>query len=148
MRATDRDGWALHAQRELHRGGYRAGGARAEVLGLLARQDCCLTAQQIHDALRAAGRAVGLASVYRALDVLASLKLVHRIDVDGIACYEPADPSGAHHHHAICERCGKMDVFADPELERMIDDVAARLGYAVDEHDLVLRGACPACAGA
>ena len=30
------------------------------------------------------------------------------------ACFEPADPSGEHHHHAICERCGKRDAFADP----------------------------------
>ena len=97
---------------------------------LLARQDCCLSAQEIHDKLRGAvaGRS-GLASVYRALDVLAQLKLVHRIDVDGTACYEPADPSGDHHHHAICDRCGKMDAFEDPELERLIDGArrAARL---------------------
>jgi Fur family ferric uptake transcriptional regulator len=138
--------WHEHAHRELLRTGHRAGGARAEVLALLARQDCCLSAQDIHDRLRAGSKTVGLASVYRALDVLAQLKLVHRIDVDGTACYEPADPSGEHHHHAICERCGRMDAFEDPELERLIDDVAERLGYAVGAHDVVLRGACPDCA--
>jgi Fur family transcriptional regulator, ferric uptake regulator len=135
--------WTEHAHRELSRAGHRAGGAREEVLALLARQDCCLSAQDIHDRLRSDGKAVGLASVYRALDVLAQLKLVHRIDVDGTASYEPADPSGEHHHHAICDRCGKMDAFEDPEL----DDVAERLGYAVGGHDVVLRGACPDCAG-
>ncbi len=87
----------------------------------------------------------GLASVYRALDLLARLELVHRIDVDGTACYEPADPSGDHHHHAICDGCGKMDAFEDPELERLIDGVGARLGYAVGGHDIVLRGSCPDC---
>ena len=85
-------------------------------------------------------------SVYRALDVLAQLKLVHRIEVDGVACYEPADPSGEHHHHAICEHCGKMDAFEDAELERLIDGVGERLGYSVGAHDIVLRGACPDCA--
>ena len=64
--------WAEHAQRELARTGHRAGGARAEVLALLSRQDCCLSAQDIHDHLRADGRTVGLASVYRALDALAN----------------------------------------------------------------------------
>jgi Fur family ferric uptake transcriptional regulator len=139
--------WTEHAHRELSRAGHRAGGAREEVLALLAGQDCCLSAQEIHDRLRGDGRAVGLASVYRALDVLAQLKLVHRIDVDGVACFEPADPSGEHHHHAICDRCGKMVAFEDPELERLIDDVGERLGYAVGGHDVVLRGACPDCAG-
>jgi Fur family ferric uptake transcriptional regulator len=140
--------WADHAQRELARAGHRAGGARAEVLSLLAGQDCCLSAQDIHDRLRAERRRVGLASVYRALDLLAQLRLVHRLDVDGVACYEPADPSGEHHHHAICERCGRLEPFGDPELERLIHEVGERVGYRVAAHDVVLRGACPDCAHA
>ena len=122
--------WGAHARRELARTGHRAGGAREQVLALLERQPCCLSAQEIHDRLRATdGRTPGLASVYRALEVLTTLRLVHRLDVDGTACFEPADPSGEHHHHAICERCGKRDAFEDPELERLIDGVgrAARL---------------------
>jgi Fur family transcriptional regulator, ferric uptake regulator len=138
-------GWQAHAQQQLSRSGHRAGGAREEVLTLLGSQDCCLSAQDIHDRLRAGSRGVGLASVYRALDVLAQLHLVHRVDVGGVACFEPADPSGEHHHHAICDRCGKMDAFEDPELERLLDGVAARLGYDAGGHDLVLHGACPEC---
>ena len=143
-----RSTWAEHARRELRRSGHRAGGAREEVLDLLASQDCCLSAQDIHDRLRSGDRGVALASVYRALDVLTQLRLVHRVDVGGTACFEPADPSGEHHHHAICERCGKMDAFEDPALERLLDQVGARLGYDVAAHDLVLRGSCPECARA
>jgi Fur family transcriptional regulator, ferric uptake regulator len=143
--SRDSAAWAAHARRELARAGHRAGGARGEVLDLLASQDCCLSAQEIHDRLRAAGRGVGLASVYRALDVFAQLRLVHRLDVDGTASYEPADPSGDHHHHAICDRCGKKDAFTDPELERLIHGLGERLGYDVGGHDVVLRGACPEC---
>ncbi len=145
---TDAQAWRDHALRALADAGHRSGGARAEVLGLLARQHCCLSAQAIHDRLRDERRGVGLASVYRALDVLATLRLVHRIDVDGTACYEPADPSGEHHHHAICDRCGRMSPFADEDLERLVHAVGERLGYAVDAHDIVLRGACPDCARA
>jgi Fur family ferric uptake transcriptional regulator len=146
MSSVDQRAWTEHAQRELQRAGHRAGGARDEVLGLLARQDCCLSAQDIHGRLRSRGRRVGLASVYRALDVLTQLRLVHRVDVGGTACFEPADPSGEHHHHAICDRCGKMEAFEDPQLERLLEDVADRLGYEAGGHDLVLRGACPDCA--
>jgi Fur family ferric uptake transcriptional regulator len=146
METADRTDWATHAHDRLQEAGHRTGGARDEVLGLLSHQDCCLSAQDIHARLSTGGRRVGLASVYRALDVLAQLRLVHRVDVDGTACFEPADPSGEHHHHAICDRCGKMDPFEDPELERLIDDVAQRLGYTVGGHDVVLRGACPECA--
>jgi Fur family ferric uptake transcriptional regulator len=146
MSSVHQRAWADHAREELQRAGHRSGGARDEVLALLARQNCCLSAQDIHARLGARGRRIGLASVYRALDVLAQLRLVHRVDVDGVACYEPADPSGEHHHHAICDRCGKMDAFEDAELERLLEGVAERLGYASRGHDLVLRGACPDCA--
>ena len=137
--------WIDHARERLSGAGLRSGGARAEVVGLLGEQSCCLSAQEIHDELRRRGRGVGLASVYRALDVMAGLGLVHRIDVGGVACFEPADPSGEHHHHAICDRCGKKDAFADPELERVIHELGERLGYDVGAHDVVLHGACPGC---
>ena len=140
------DEWTEHAQRVLADSGHRSGGARAAVLELLAEQHCCVSAQEIHDSLRERRRSAGLASIYRALDVLGQLRLVHRVDVDGVARYEPALPSGEHHHHAVCESCGRRDAFADAELERLIDALAGRLGYAVQGHDVVLRGRCPQCA--
>ena len=139
------DDWAQHARQALSASGHRSGGARDAVLELLAEQNCCVSAQEIHDSLRDRRRSAGLASIYRALDVLAQLRLVHRVDVDGTARYEPADPTGEHHHHAICDRCGRMSPFADEELERLVHAVGERLGYAVDAHDIVLRGACPDC---
>jgi Fur family ferric uptake transcriptional regulator len=138
--------WAEHAELELARAGHRAGGARAAVVDLLSEQPCCVSAQEIHARLQERDRTVGLASVYRALDVLASLKLVHRLEVSGTACFEPADPSGDHHHHAICDSCGKRDAFEDPELEALIGRLGERLGYAVGTHDVLLRGECPDCA--
>ena len=138
--------WAAHAQHELQRAGHRAGGARDEVLGLLARQDCCLSAQEIHDGLRKARRRVGIASVYRALETLADLRLVKRVDAgDGIARYERVAVDGDHHHHLVCRDCGKVEAFTDSRLERAIDRVAGGLGYAVEEHEVVLVGACADC---
>ena len=138
--------WAEHARQRLRTNGLRSGGAREEVLELLARQRCCLTAQQIHDELREGGRRVGLASVYRALELLTNLGLVHRVDVDGTAAFEPADPGGGHHHHLVCSSCGRVDAFEDPVLERAIERLSERVGYTVAEHDVVLRGACASCA--
>jgi Fur family ferric uptake transcriptional regulator len=137
--------WRAHAKTELERAGHRSAGAREEVVALLGEQACCLSAQEIHDELRRRERSIGMASVYRALDVLTGLGLVHRIDVGGTACYEPADPSGEHHHHAICSECGRRAAFEDPELERLLDRAGRKLGYAVDGHDLVLHGTCPDC---
>jgi Fur family ferric uptake transcriptional regulator len=137
--------WADHALAELKLAGHRTGGARTAVIQLLARQDCCLTAQEIFDRLRADGRLVGVASVYRALDLLSRMGLVHRLDIGPAACYEPALPGGEHHHHVVCDRCGKVASFEDKALEDAIDRLGGRLKYSIGAHDVVLRGACPDC---
>ena len=139
--------WTKHALGVLVAAGYRSGGARGSVVELLGRQKCCLSAQDIFDRLRAARRPVGIASVYRALETLTDLRLVKRVDAgDGIARYEPARPDGDHHHHLVCRDCGKVEAFADLRIERAIDKVAGGLGYEVDEHEVVLTGACADCA--
>jgi Fur family transcriptional regulator, ferric uptake regulator len=138
--------WASDAYESLEAAGFRRGGARAAVVELLSRQDCCLSAQEIFDRLRKARRPVGIASVYRALEALTELRLVKRVDAgDGIARYEPATPDGDHHHHLVCRDCGKVEAFSDSRLERAIDRVAGGLGYSVDEHEVVLVGACADC---
>jgi len=138
--------WTTYALDALDGAGYRRGGARRAVVELLGRQNCCMSAQELHDRLRRARRPVGIASVYRALETLADLRLVKRIDAgDGIARYEPSRPDGDHHHHLVCRDCGKVEAFSDDRLERAIDKVAGGLGYSVDEHEVVLTGACADC---
>jgi Fur family ferric uptake transcriptional regulator len=145
--ATNEESWQDHAREALRRGRGRSGAAREAVISHLAAQDCCLSAQELFDQLRADGRSAGLASVYRALEQLADMRLVHRIDLgDGVARFEPAHPSGAHHHHhLVCGECGKVETFDDPGLERALSRVAGSHGYALDDHDVVLRGACADC---
>jgi Fur family ferric uptake transcriptional regulator len=138
--------WTSDTIEALGRAGYRSGGARRAVIELLGRQDCCLTAQEIFDGLRAEGRAVGIASVYRVLDLLGERGFVQRIDVGaGMARFEPVHLSGEHHHHLVCEDCGKVEAFADDGLERALHKVEGRTGYSVAGHDVVLRGACADC---
>jgi Fur family ferric uptake transcriptional regulator len=146
MDAESATSWRNHTDRSLREAGHRRGGARAAVVELLSHQRCALSAQEIDDRLRSTGRAVGRASVYRALEQLAELKLLARVDVgDGVARYEPAPPGGEHHHHVVCERCGRLEAFEDEELESAIRRLAGRLRFDVDEHDVTLRGACPRC---
>ena len=126
--------------------GYRSGGARQAVVELLAEQDCCLTAQEIFDRLRENDRRVGIASVYRTLDLLVEKGLAQKVDIGaGVARYEPAHPSGDHHHHIVCDNCGKVEAFADSRLERALHRVETSTGYAIAGHDVVLRGGCGDC---
>ena len=142
-----RDEWREHALGELRTAGHRSGGARSAVVDLMAGQHCCVTAQEIFDRLREDGQVVGIASVYRALDLLSRMGLVRRLDLAESAYYEPAHPGGEHHHHVVCDRCGKVSSFEDQALETAIERLARRLKYSVAEHDVVLRGSCPDCRG-
>lgn len=140
----DRVTWVDEASTTLREAGYRPGSAGQLVLDHLAGQACCVGAQEIHDALTRDGRRVGLASVYRMLEALTEQSLVQRVDVgDGVARYEPARHN--HHHHLVCDACGKVEPFADRGLERALEAVEERSGYSVVGHEVVVRGACADC---
>jgi Fur family ferric uptake transcriptional regulator len=136
-----RDRWLEHARQRTSSAGLRSGAARTAVIELLAREgQCLLSAQEILDRLRSRGGG-SAASVYRVIDELFGLGLLHRLDGrDGIARYEIADPD-RHHHHFVDERTGEVRAFTDEALERAIDAVADRLGVRLTGHDIVLRGA-------
>jgi Fur family ferric uptake transcriptional regulator len=138
--------WKDRALLELSSRGHRQGRARLAIIDLLATQSCALTALDIEAELRGGEERVGLATVYRTLELLADLKLVARLDTgQGIARYEPLLPSGEHHHHLVCDRCGRVIPFDDDDLEATMERVARRVRFEVAEHDVVLHGACGSC---
>jgi Fur family transcriptional regulator, ferric uptake regulator len=145
-RADGKRSWDEHARSKLAVAGRRAGRARELVITLLAEQQCCLTANEIVDRLRADGRRVGIASVYRALDQLVGLRLVQRLDFPDAARFEPMLPTGEHHHHLVCDDCGRVEAFSDDRLENAIDSVSKAAAFRVNDHDVVLRGRCDGCA--
>jgi Fur family transcriptional regulator, ferric uptake regulator len=138
--------WAEHTRRSLARAGYRSSSPRAAVVDALAELGCSASAREIADRLDESDRAVGLASVYRTLELLEEMGLVERFEVgEGVARYEPAHPSGEHHHHLVCDNCGSVTAFEDGDLERAIEQLSRRVDFAIDAHDVTLRGECPAC---
>lgn len=140
--------WIEAALARLRETSGRNGTARRSVVEILGRQGCCVSAQEIHDAARAGGARVGIASVYRTLERLDRSGLVQRIDLgDGVARFEPAHTDGEHHHHFVCGDCGKVEPFEDPALEDALARVAGSRGYALGAHDVTLRGACGDCRG-
>jgi Fur family transcriptional regulator, ferric uptake regulator len=147
MSATTKADWAEQARTALSGAGYRRGGARAAVIDALSEQDCAITALELEEKLRRREEGVGRASIYRALEQLEQLGLLQRLEVcRGTAGYERVDPTGHHHHHAICRDCGRMVPFEDSGLERALEHVAGEMSFDVTEHDVVLRGRCDRCA--
>lgn len=134
--------WEQLAVTALAEAGFRSGSGRRQVLGLLNQQDCALTALEIDSKLPRVGRA----TVYRTLEQLEELGLVHRVDLGGEAAgYERRDPGGHHHHHIVCQHCGKVIAFEDERLERAIVALGKRPDFTVSSHDVTLRGECANC---
>jgi Fur family transcriptional regulator, ferric uptake regulator len=148
MEGSGRQDWAEHALEALQVAGFRSGDARRAVVELLGEQDCALSALEIEEKLQARDHSIGRASIYRALEQLEGLRLVQRLEMGtGTASYEPVKPTGEHHHHLVCSRCGTVIPFEDPQLERAIARVSRSASFNVSDHDVTLRGLCRSCAG-
>lgn len=144
-RRSNRARWEGAALGAIADQGRRPGGAGRAVVELLAGEACCLSAAEIGERLRSGRGRVGTASVYRTLDRLHAAGLVQRLDLPDAARYEAVLPGGGHHHHAVCDRCGRITPFEDPALERAITALAKGLRHRVSGHDVVVRGECPGC---
>jgi Fur family transcriptional regulator, ferric uptake regulator len=88
---------------------------------------------------------VGYVTVYRTLRLLQAADLaVPRQFGDGQSRFEVADQARrGHHDHLICADCGLIVEFREPEIERLQDEVARRLGFVVESHKLELYARCP-----
>jgi Fur family transcriptional regulator, ferric uptake regulator len=145
--SADEHTWAASAARALSNAGYRRGGARRAILELLDEQTCALSAVEIERALSDRRREVSRASVYRVMDELEEIGLVQRVEIgQGIVRYEPVRHGHGHHHHLVCDHCGRLEPFTDEGLERAIRRLSERLPAKVSEHEIVLHGACEDCA--
>ena len=135
--------WSARALANLQAQGLRNGGARRTVIEHLGAQPCCRSAQEIYDGIREGGGRIGIASVYRAVDQLVELRLLQRVELgDGVARFEPSHTGGEHHHHLVCDDCGKVEPFFDPGLEQALEQAASRLDYGMRAHEVVLHGRC------
>jgi Fur family transcriptional regulator, ferric uptake regulator len=133
--------WAEQAIQRLAQEGHRSGGSRLQVVELLAEEHCAVTALEIDRRLESVGRA----TVYRTLEQLEKLHLIQRVQIGGDSTgYERIDPD-AHHHHLVCEECGQLSPFASEALEEAIEAVSRQSDFAIDAHDVVLRGRCSLC---
>ncbi|HVF54241.1 MAG TPA: transcriptional repressor [Actinomycetota bacterium] len=118
---------------------------RTAILELLEEADSFLSAQELHDALRAKGLKVGLTTVYRNLQMMADLR---QVDVvrreDGESIFRRCDDA-AHHHHLVCRSCGFAVELANEELESWAKALAREHRFSEVSHDLELFGLCRSC---
>ncbi|MGA2321087.1 MAG: Fur family transcriptional regulator [Solirubrobacteraceae bacterium] len=148
--ARARPSWAEQAAQALSDAGHRRGSARRAILELLDAQACALSAVEIGEALSRRGRDVSRASVYRVMEELEEIGFLQRVEIgQGTVRYEALRQGAGHHHHLVCDRCGRLEPFTDEALERALRRVSERLRpRGASEHEIVIHGACERCAGA
>ena len=117
---------------------------RAAVAALLNELEEFRSAQQVYELLKQRGERIGLTTVYRSLQILAS---TGKVDVlrtpDGEVSYRRC--SSGHHHHLVCRFCGRAVEFDLPLIERGAEEVARKNGYTNVSHTLEIFGTCAAC---
>jgi Fur family ferric uptake transcriptional regulator len=124
--------------------GHRLTGPRLALASLIDRQPGHFTASSLLEQARGHGLRLGRASVFRTLDLLAELGALEHIDLpDGEHAYVACEP--AHHHHVICQSCGRVTEVADAGLAAAVAEMSRRSGWKIDSHRLELFGYCPRC---
>ena len=108
-----------------------------------------LTVEEIYGLVRNKYPEIGLATIYRTVQVLADLQIIDKVSFDdGFARYEMGEMTQEkrhHHHHAICQNCGAVISFEDDLLDVLEQAVFDATGFRVTDHEVKLYGYCEKC---
>lgn len=130
--------------------GLKVTSQRLMVLNILsAHGDEHLTVEEIYDLAKEESPEIGLATIYRTVQVLLELHVIEKVTFDdGFARYKlngEETGSGHRHHHAICTQCGKVYSLETDLLDTLEKQVFESLGFEVTDHEVKLYGLCSAC---
>lgn len=143
----DREGF----EKLLREKGLKVTTQRLAVLTVLSQKpDSHLTAEEIYDLVKVSNPEIGLATVYRTIQMLLELKIIDRINLDdGYVRYELGhvyeDEDSHHHHHLICIKCGRVMSFQGDLLEEFEKRIEGKTGFQIQDHDVKLYGYCTDC---
>lgn len=108
-----------------------------------------LSAEEVYNLVKREAADVGLATVYRALELFQEFGLIHAIDFgDGRKRYEFGTEEGQdhhHHHHLICTKCGSIIEVNEDLLEELENRVSKKHNFTITDHQLKIFGVCSQC---
>lgn len=119
--------------------GLRMTEQRRIIARVLSTSDDHPDVEELHRRAAAIDKGISIATVYRTVRLLEESGILERLDFrDGRSRYEEA--TDEHHDHLIDMKTGKVIEFVDPEIERLQEEIARRLGYTLVDHRLELYG--------
>ena len=108
-----------------------------------------LSAEEVYNLVKREEPDVGLATVYRALELFQEVGIIHAIDFgDGRKRYEFGMEEGKdqhHHHHLICTKCGSIIEFKEDLLDEIESQVSKKHNFTITDHQLKIFGVCSRC---
>lgn len=105
------------------------------------------SAEALQRQLRRQGETVGMATIYRTLEMLVKGGFVAAHDFgDGRRRFEPM-PARARHEHLVCRRCGRVVEFINDRIERMMRMIADEHHFLYERHRAEIHGLCADCRG-
>lgn len=134
-------------EQRLRQHGYRLTGPRTAVVEQVLQHSRPFTAEQLVAELSEGDETIGRATVYRTLEVLASMDVLTRIVTpDGHPSYISGTPG--HRHHLLCEVCGTTVTFTACPMSDLIATLAQDTQFEIKDHTLEVFGVCPDCRAA
>ena len=125
----------------LHAHGHKLTRARVVVLQVLATATAHLKVAEVHRRAREIDGRIGLASVYRTMELLKRLRLVKHVHIEHR--HRHYARLRAHHgHHLVCNGCGLVVEFSDCPLDRLIRALARRTKFRIESHCMDFFGQC------
>lgn len=129
------------------RGGRRLTALRRQVLALVWGRHAPVKAYEILEHLQRDKPGAAPPTVYRALEFLLEMGLIHRIESLNayVGCGDPRSPHGG--QFLICRGCGTVAEINEPKITRLLSEEAAQLRFVADDQTVEIRGLCPQCQG-
>jgi Fur family ferric uptake transcriptional regulator len=135
-------------KKQLHSASYKLTPQReATVRVLLENEEDHLSAEDVYLLVKEKSPEIGLATVYRTLELLTELKIVDKINFgDGVSRYDLRQEGAAHfHHHLVCIECGAVDEIQEDLLEDVEAVVERKWNFKIKDHRLTFHGICYRC---
>jgi Fur family ferric uptake transcriptional regulator len=120
--------------------GYRLTGPRRDVVAAVLRRHRPFSAEQLVAELPEIGRA----TIYRTLEILASVDVLTRLlQPGGHPAYVVGIPG--HRHHLVCSECGTTVAFTRCPVDELVTDLVRDTDFSIHGHHLEVFGVCPTC---
>jgi Fur family ferric uptake transcriptional regulator len=116
---------------------------RDAVLSAVIEQKDHLTVDEIFSLLKKEHSDIGIATVYRTINLLRDAGIVKELIINGIARYEIL--SDRHHDHLVCTECGTTVEITSAIIEQEQEAIAVKNGFYLQDHNLILMGICSSC---